>query len=449
MKNLIAIALVVVFTTITSCKIFHKVDYKIFKPEATAHITQGRIDTLIDTLCAYHPEPFGQYTRGQIDSIGHQIVLDNQDKKLSVVDYVLQMRRLVDVFSYNDPHVGYFPVLQATEKPKFSINKIKVLPFDILLIKDTAMIIESYNAKLKMGDVISSINGIDISEFLKYCNLTMPKIPGYVFQVLSQKTFSATYNIGIVRGGEKFDLVVDGINYGHISNDKYGEGEVLDKYHVGYFKIREFVNNNYLVKQMQKIVNATIDAGYENFILDLRGNPGGTGNNLDLFFSLMSDKDTLKNVEDEYLKVSSVSINDYDFVKESQMGELIKMPDSLVYRKFPLDHDYYKAPLNYYVLIDKSTGSTAASFADIVQYNHLGKLVGEPLAHNAVNFGDITAVNVAGLTLVSSTMQYVEYTKRTDGFVYPDISIPYVASEYEKFDDPMLDKLLIRISKEL
>jgi len=40
------------------------------------------------------------------------------------------------------------------------------------------------------------------------------------------------------------------------------------------------------------------------------------------------------------------------------------------------------------------------------------------------------------------TVLFDEYTKSNDGIVYPDIPIPYLASEYMNGGDPVLEKLL-------
>ena len=41
-----------------------------------------------------------------------------------------------------------------------------------------------------------------------------------------------------------------------------------------------------------------------------------------------------------------------------------------------------------------------------------------------------------------STIEYDEHTKAIDGYLMPDIPVPYVAEEYMTGRDVMLDKLL-------
>lgn len=431
----------------TSCASLRKVDYSIIKAKPDYTITRATIDSLLDTIECYHPDPYGDFTKVQIDSIASRICKDNKDKKLTVTDYALQLRRIVDKLAYNDPHLICYPLLEVTEKPKFKIKNIRFFPFDIHQIKDTAIITKTYNDKLQKGDRVVSVNGIKIEELLKYSFATFPRYDGFMLQLLSQKTISPIYKLEIVRKGKLMKLDVKGKKYGDILNEKFCDGKLLSQCRTGYFKIKEFTYNKNILKQMKKNIDKTIAAGYKNFIIDLRGNPGGSGDRLDEFFSVMSNKDSLSLSSGQYLKVSTATINDYDFVKNEPMGKVVRMPDSLIFKKFALIPELYKGKMNYYVIIDKATSSTAAMFANIMQYNNIGKLVGEPLAHNAIFCGDITSVRAVNQVIIISTTKDYELTKSNDGYVYPDIAIPYIAKEYEKYDDPELTKLLEIIAR--
>ncbi len=94
------------------------------------------------------------------------------------------------------------------------------------------------------------------------------------------------------------------------------------------------------------------------------------------------------------------------------------------------------------MLISSNTGSIAASFANICQYNEIATLVGEPLAYNALKYGEVASGEFLDNPFAFSTVQYDEYTKAKDGIVRPDIPIPYIAREYMKGGDPVLEKLL-------
>jgi C-terminal processing protease CtpA/Prc len=98
--------------------------------------------------------------------------------------------------------------------------------------------------------------------------------------------------------------------------------------------------------------------------------------------------------------------------------------------------------LNTYILISQSTGSTAASFANICQYNGIATLVGEPLAHNALGYGEVEVGRISDNPYTYSLVRYNENTKANNGIVKPDVSIPYVAKDYMQGGDALLEKAL-------
>lgn len=77
-------------------------------------------------------------------------------------------------------------------------------------------------------------------------------------------------------------------------------------------------------------------------------------------------------------------------------------------------------------------------------HNGAVQLVGEPLRHNALKYGETVDARfgISGLYLYVSTVEFDEYTRAVDGVLMPDIAIPYVARDYLSGRDAMLDKLL-------
>ena len=146
------------------------------------------------------------------------------------------------------------------------------------------------------------------------------------------------------------------------------------------------------------------------------------------------------------LKVSKATYKDY-FYSVNDFGKLVNLPDSLFVRECPLDSSLYKGDINYFVLVSKNTASMAATFANILQYNNIGLVVGESLAHNALNYGEIITAERDNSFWTISTVENLEYTKAENGILRPDISIPFVAKEYMEGGDPILEKCLEYINK--
>lgn len=426
------------------CATSKKINYGLIQPKQTLAITKGKVDTVRLAIENFHPNAYFGIDIKIIDSVANKIVNDNNGKMLSDVDFTLEMRRLTDLFHYVDPHLIYYPNLQVDKGFVGKFKQIKVLPFEIYNINDTLLIKKSYSKGLKKGDHLLSINGYEIDEFKKYIYPTWRSMKGYIMQLQSQLTYSENYQIVVNRSGKVEELTVEGVNYNHATNERYCTGHIIDEYKTGYCQISSFTGNKIIYKELKKYIEKAKTKGYTNFIIDLRGNTGGSGSKLDAMFSLLSDKDSLTYMNSQFVKLSSKTERGYKFLEGHKKGELVEFPDKLTFRKIPLKRDLYQGKMNYYLMIDKSTASVAASFANIFQYNNVGTLVGESLDHNSLNFGDVISTR-AYQNLIVSTVQYNENTKSLDGILVPDIEIPCVAKEYMEQEDPILNKLLKKI----
>ena len=102
--------------------------------------------------------------------------------------------------------------------------------------------------------------------------------------------------------------------------------------------------------------------------------------------------------------------------------------------------------------MSRNTGSIAATFCNILQYNQAATLVGEPPLRYAFRYGETVPGRILLPTLLRevgiSTIEYDEYTRAVDGVLMPDIAIPYIARDYLSGRDAMLDKLLEIIRKQ-
>lgn len=436
--------LILVAIQLVGCASAQKINYELIRPKQTLTITKGKIDTLRLTIENFHPNAYLGIDTAFVDSVATKIVSDNEGRLLSSVDFTLEMRRLTDLFHYVDPHLIYYPSLQVDKGFKGKFKQLKVLPFEIYNINDTLLIKKSYVEGLKKGDHLLSINGYEIDEFKKYIYPSWRSMDGYVMQLQSQLTYSENYQITVNRKGTVKEFTVGGVSSNHATGERYCTGHIIDEYETGYCKISSFTGNKFIYKELKKQIEKTKAKGYTNFIIDLRGNTGGSGYKLDAMFSLLSDKDSLIYMKSQFIKVSSKTEKDYKFLKGHKKGELVQFPDKLTFRKASLEKDLYQGEMNYYLIIDKSTASIAASFANIFQYNNVGRLVGESLDHNSLSFGDIIST-WAYQNLIVSTVQYNENTKSSDGILVPDIEIPYVAKEYMEQEDPVLNKLLNKL----
>lgn len=216
---------------------------------------------------------------------------------------------------------------------------------------------------------------------------------------------------------------------------------------VGYIAINAFQYNKFIIKELRNLVNGVKEIGGNSVIIDLRKNQGGSGKHFDKLLSIFTQKAEIDYDKSVKVMISETTIPDYGYA--DSIGKLVTLPDDKIFKKVPLHPNLYMGKMNYYLLISKNTGSMAASFANAMQYNNFGKLVGEPMLRNAVRYGEVCDVNTGRLIhLYYSTVENDNYTKSADGIVRPDIEIPYIADAYMQGGDPILEKLLEKIKEQ-
>ncbi len=389
---------------------------------------------------------------------------------------------------YIDPHYSIIPqipykVNYHTDDLRKEMNKsmrnfhsnAKILPVTWLNINDTLVVDYSLSDVLEVGDRVLSVNGIDSKTILKYSYNDRHLEPYVALSYHYYAGFAPDYDMRIVRNGKEMTVKVPGDKYTDVPHKISASQDIksciryYDEYRTGYIGIsRFFPNNSRIIKLTKKALHDFKKKGAESVILDLRNNPGGSGHALDEFFSLFINKPEIDYEKSSKLKVSKHTINDYDFITEDMMGRLVDIPDEFLVKKVPLNNEEFVDGLKFYVLMDEGTGSTAASVCNVLQYNDAALLVGEPLLHNALNYGEVLPITTVWYDLDAlrtgtsnkrlvawledscvSVVEIDEHTKAVDGVLMPDIHIPYVAREYMDGRDAMLEELLDVCSSEM
>ena len=396
-----------------------------------------------------------------INEINGKYTLDS----LRTSDLMRIFKPYLDWLRYIDPH--YFVYFQpnfssgtATKKNIEAFNRkyCRYLPFTCLNINDTLLVQTSIDEQFKYGDRLLSINGCEVSEMIQYSQFERRFLPVYLLCNYYGHDFSRKFDVVIQRDNNIMTLHSDNCKMSAITKI-FQKEEIYNsenrcyysEYQTGYIKISQFYPvNTLLIKTIRKSLLNFKKNGAKNIILDLRGNSGGNGSNWNELMGIFIDKDSIRVQSAPMLRVSKYTL-DYDFAKKEDIGHNVAFPEGEYYGLIPLKRANYVAGLNYYVLMDKSTHSTAATFCNVLQFNGAAKLVGEPLLHNALKYGEVICSvrrfpnkSFPGNMVESSisTVEFNECTKAVDGILMPDIIIPYVAKEYMSGDDYMISKLL-------
>lgn len=360
-----------------------------------------------------------------------------------------------------DPHlrVQAQPIFTSHSKKARSQAANLPLPgFVALNIHDSLIVERSADSLFQRGDQILAINDVPVSQYLQY---GYDDRHVYSFTLLSNYHYelvrAADYNIRLIRDGRVQEIKTAGMPwskvYLNLIRQQEFETRTYKQAKAGYFKISEFYpNNKLLIAKLRKAILDARKKGCNSFILDLRGNTGGHGSAFDKLLSIFIDKPSIPYLKSRKLKVSKRTLQDLDFLTKEMVGQVVEVPEKQTVKEISLDRDSYISGMKYYVLMDKDTGSIAATFCNILQYNDAARLVGEPLMHNALKYGEVLGPRWIYLTsLIWSSLsctEFDEYTQAVDGVLVPDIAIPYVAANFLSGSDAVLDELVKRIESD-
>ena len=427
-----------------------------FAKKTTFFKYQNPVNNKIDTLrksdikylaeCIYKYHPCEQFIEMQpaIDSMIDKLRIPSEP--LSITDRIKLSRQVLDTFIYYDPHICLMPYIMPKKGAILTFDNIHTCPFEVININDSLIVTTSISKLLQKGDLILTINNTKATDFTKAY---------YDFRYASSISllgmcnldFNSNYQIDVLRDSKIKTINTKGISFSQYSrNKRFFTTKIFDDAKSGYISYSEFEHNTIFIKELIHLGKKLKRKKYNNIIIDLRGNSGGNGEAFDDLFSLFSNKDSISYLSDHKIRISDETIKIWE-LQDSTLGKIIALPEKDIVHKFPLKKEMFLGDFNYYVLISNYTASMAASFANMMQYNNIAKLVGEPLHHNALNYGEVIqkANNYAAITI--STAEIEEYTKARNGILYPDIMTPYIAKEYMQGGDPVLEKLLETIKE--
>ncbi|MBO5018369.1 MAG: hypothetical protein J6C56_05850 [Alistipes sp.] len=378
---------------------------------------------------------------------------------LLTADLFYIMRPYIDWLHEVDPHYrigARIPIDARVYKTKREFMKTRRgLGVNLLCVQDTLIVNTSVNPLFRKGDMIVAINGINASELLEFNyhdRYTTPEVllQNYYFQHLPKD-----YTVQLLRNDELMTITTEGLRLQKAASSLAIE-ESMDKNiriyesaQTGYIALPKFsyFYNPRIIKTLQSQIAKFKAKNCKYVILDLRYNTGGSGYMFDKLLSLFINRPTIPYLKSQKLRVSPYTIEDYEFITEEMIGQTITLPDSCVVKRIDLDPKLYIGDdIDIYVLMSRNTSSIAASFCNILQYNGAATLVGEPLCHNALRYGETVTGEIWLSSLLYeasiATTEYEEHSLAVDGVLMPDITIPYAAEDYISGQDAMLDQVL-------
>lgn len=392
------------------------------------------------------------------DSLGKDSLLSS--------DLFWVMRPYYDRLHHEDPHYRIMMLpcgdseVYRTNRDRRRLNRsVCVSAFSLLQIRDTLIIDRSLDPLFRRGDCVTAINGVPAAEYLKYGYDDRYLFPSALMNRYYFSQAVASFRVEVLRDGAALTVETPGTpgQKALFALSKAEETDANIRTYAdagsGYIAIpRFFPDNSRLIRIVRKAILSFKKQGLHNVILDLRRNPGGHGHAFDELLSIFIDKPVVDYCTGQRVKVSREAMPYYDFLTEDQIGQVVELPENEYVRSFETNPKMYVGGMRYYVLVSRDTGSIAASFVNMLQYHDAAKLVGEPLLHNALKYGEVLEGRILRPSQLAETavsmVEIDECTRRDDGYVVPDIPIPYVATDYLTGRDAVLKKLLETLRNE-
>ena len=369
-----------------------------------------------------------------------------------------------DWLRYIDPHYRVQASYIASshdyknqkELKKAIKENVSYLPFDLICINDTLIVNNSIDDLFKKGDIIVSINGDDMKDVLKYNYSDRLTNPTILLANYFQHGFTDQFSVRILRDGHESTIKTQGKKSYHSVRVALAQMHATEKNlhvygNIGYIPIPDFFSyNSRLIKIIRKAIEGYKKEGINDIILDLRNNPGGSGDRFDELLSIFIDRPEVPYLKSSKIMLSKKILAEYKR-QVSEIGQYLEIDGEDLVRTIPLDKKRYISGIKYYILMNEGTGSIAASFCNIMQFNSAAILMGEALLHNALSYGEGIPVsdrypNAAIPAIFKesriSTTFFDEYTKAVDNILTPDYPISANASEYADGQDAILYKAI-------
>lgn len=375
-------------------------------------------------------------------------------------DMIYVLKPYFEWLRYEDPHYRISPTVPINtniyKHDRQFYKRLKTPAFDYLCVNDTIIVENSLAPQFRRGDMIVSINGITPREYLKYGYDDRYNAIHSLMRYYHYGDMATKFEVELLRDSRTTTVSTEGLPLmkAGLELSRIGATEkslrIYEDAACGYISIPAFYpDNSRLIRIIRRAILDFRKRGCTNVILDLRRNLGGSGSRFDELMSIFIDRPVVKYCRGQRVKVSDRTIGCYDFLTDDMKGRLVDLPADEYAAEFPTIPKMFVEGMKYYVMMSRNTGSIAASFCNILQYNEAALLVGEPLMHNALKYGEVTYgrsfMPIQLRETCVSTVEIDEYTYAVDGVLMPDIPIPYVAADYLTGRDAMLEKLLEKI----
>ena len=439
------------------------------------------LDTLYKTILQSHPKPGGFL---DLDSFHH--VYDSLSStitdSLSDIEFSIKVAELIG--SMGDSHTS----LDYTQFVQWSFKKNKyVVPFSAFSEQGKIYLHHDWEDKIPGGSEIVSVNGIAVRDIwntalifscregdspdaqLRIADAILPSLTSLLANADSINSFQVISSIT----GELDMHLLPGLNEKvyktrkkerlKLPQNKVLDFQINDSSTVATLRIGTFAPAN--IKAYQKFIRKSFReihrTGCDSLILDLRGNGGGSSNQVEYLYSFLDTSGyntpanvisvksplALKRVRPMTKKVSLFVLRNF-FKKNEDIQGFLKMVDLPM---GALDTSYFKVRRKQaekdvfmgscVLLINGLTASAGVDFTNAFQLRNRGLIVGEPcLGPTSGTWGNpayfVLPNSRVKLTISTIRYNYDNSFRYEKAALQPDIRIlPSCTMALEKKDE--------------
>lgn len=321
-------------------------------------------------------------------------------------------KNLSDSISYNEAYIKVSNSLATlhdshsdfsfsyTERAKYNENGGVTMPFTVRVVRDKLFINQYFGDNRSdkyFGAEILAINLISSDEILgKMRSLSASVTPYNVERYFGPYFWmfwgpQPEYRISVSRNDSIFSITTNGVtspDFFALKNKYYPEKEqkkyeltFLDSNFTSILKIKQFADD--LAPFLRNAFDTINHKKSKILIIDLRDNPGGTSYNVDSLLNYLINKPYTQ-YSSRVLRVSD-EVKTYYQEKRPYIYKLIaQLPVDTIYKFY--DNELISTPVaqrvffggNIFVLINHNTFSAATTFAGVIKFYKLGKIIGQP-----------------------------------------------------------------------
>lgn len=337
---------------------------------------------------------------GLIMNLIEENYVDSVDPKKIVEAAIPEMLKQLD------PHTVYIPAKDMQEVSEEMSGNFSGIGVQFSIQNDTIMVIDvvsggpSQKLGIRAGDRIVKVNDTLMAGVKVTNDKVLKKLRG-------EK--GSKVNVSIGRKGIA-GLIPFEIKRGEIPITSVDVSYMIDN-KTGYIKVGRFAEKTY--DEFRKGVDQLVEAGADQIIIDLRGNPGG------------------------YLGAVIKIVNEF-----LDKGELVVYTQGRTQskRSFITENKGVYLGKKVVVLVDEYSASASEIFAGAIQDNDRGTIIGrrtfgKGLVQEQIPFNDGSAMRLTVARYYTPAGRCIQksYKKGSDDY-YGDISRRYAHGEFEQKD---------------